>query len=46
MLLLVEKILALIPLNGALSRMGRQLAVSIFVLKMVKRSSMLQTLLS
>jgi len=46
MLLLVEKILALVPFNGAFSGTARQVAVSIFVLKMVTRASMLQTLLT
>ena len=46
MLLLVEKILALVPFNGAFSRSARQVDVSIFVLKMVTRASMLQKLLT
>ena len=41
MLLLVEKILALVPFNGAFSHAPRQVVVSIFVLKMVTRASML-----
>jgi hypothetical protein len=45
MLLLVEKILALVPINGAFST-ARQAAVSIFVLKMVTRTSMLRNLLT
>ena len=46
MLLLVEKILALVPFNRALSATTRQVAVSIFVLKMVTPASMLQKLLT
>src|SRR5437870_5414178 len=46
MLLLVEKILALVPFNWALSATTRQVAVSIFVLKMVTSASMLQKLLT
>jgi len=46
MLLVVEKILALVPFNGEFSRTARQLAISIFVLKMVTRASMLQELLT
>jgi len=45
MLLLIEKILALVPFNGAFSRTIRQVAASILVLKMVTRASMLQILL-
>ena len=46
MLLLVEKILAVIPFNGAFSGTARQVAVSIFVLKMVTRASMQLNLLT
>ena len=46
MLLLVEKILALVPFNGPFSRTARQVAASIFVLKMVTRASILQKLLA
>jgi len=41
MLPLVEKILALIPLNCAFSRTTRQVDAPIFVLKMVTCASML-----
>ena len=46
MFLVVEKILALIPFNGAFSGTARQVAVSIFVLKMVTRASMQLDLLT
>jgi hypothetical protein len=45
MLLMVEKILALLPFNGAFSGTARQVTVSIFVLKMVTRASMQLNLL-
>jgi hypothetical protein len=41
MFLLVEKILALVPFNNAFSRTALQIAVSIFVWKMVTHASML-----
>jgi hypothetical protein len=44
--LLIETILALVPFSGALSPTARQVAVSIFVLKMVTRTSMLPRLLT
>ncbi len=46
MLPVVEKILALIPFNGAFGRTDLQVAVSIFVMKMVTRASMLRNLLT
>lgn len=46
MLLLIEEILALVPFNAAFSCTVRQVAFSIFVLKMVTRASMLQELLT
>ena len=39
MLLLIEKILALVSFNGAFSRTIRQVAVSVLVLKMITRAS-------
>ncbi len=41
MLLAVKKIFALVPLNSTFTRAIRQVAVSIFALKMVTRASML-----
>src|SRR6266487_57090 len=46
MLPLVEKILALVPFNGAFRRRTLQVAVSIFTMKMVTRASMLRNLLT
>jgi hypothetical protein len=46
MFLLIEKILAVVPFNREFSLTARQVAVSIFVLKMVTRASMLQNLLA
>src|SRR5205814_881163 len=46
MLPLIEKILALVPFNGAFKRRTLQVAVSIFIMKMVTRASMLRNLLT
>ncbi len=46
MLRVVEKILFLVPFNGGFSRMELHASVTILILKMVTRSSILLTLLT